>query len=376
MSRSNPQFSDSPSAKVSHPPPPFHGSYRPEDVTFLLRPVAIRPTDVAEKERLIQSGRRHYSEMLGAEGPPSRAYAALYDSALEAGALRMGVEAAKLAQALFRGRGRPVTLLSLVRAGVPLGVVLHRALRRLGADSAHYGISIVRDRGIDEVALDHVLARRPADSLVFVDGWTGKGAIASELDRSLAARPDLEPRLVVLADPAGRAWLSASGDDWLIPCGMLGATVSGLVSRSVLRPELVGPGQFHACTMQSHLSPHDVSRSFADRVWDATEAALEDARPAVWTTADRHRVRTTADRAVDRVAAWFGIDNRNRIKPGIAEATRAVLRRVPDRILVVDSADSELAPLSTLAAAAGVALEVVGPDLLPYRAVTLIRKVS
>ena len=47
----------------------FSGSYDPDDVTFLLKPVRLEPTAVAEKERLIQSGRRHYSEMISREGP-------------------------------------------------------------------------------------------------------------------------------------------------------------------------------------------------------------------------------------------------------------------------------------------------------------------
>jgi hypothetical protein len=39
---------------------------------------------------------------------------------------------------------------------------------------------------------------------VFVDGWTGKGAITGELSRTLKDRPGYpeQPRLVVLADPA------------------------------------------------------------------------------------------------------------------------------------------------------------------------------
>ena len=75
---------------MSVPAPPsghaagFHGSYEPSDIEFLLRPVAITPIGVEEKERLIQSGRRHYSEMLGAEGAPSPAYASLYRAALDA----------------------------------------------------------------------------------------------------------------------------------------------------------------------------------------------------------------------------------------------------------------------------------------------------
>lgn len=367
---------------MSVPAPPsghaagFHGSYDPGDIEFLLRPVAITPIGVEEKERLIQSGRRHYSEMLGAEGAPSPAYASLYRAALDAGAARFGQDAAALALTLFRGRGRPITLASLVRAGVPLGILLRRALAALGADVAHYGISIVRDRGIDAVALAHILARRPVHGLVFVDGWTGKGAIAAELAASLAGHPTLAPHLVTLADPAGRAWLSATGDDWLIPSGLLGATVSGLTSRSVLNEALVGPGQFHACAVQSHLAAHDVSRAFVEEVWPHVEAALGRVGPARWTEAEREAARLSAEGAIAAVAARFGVADRNRIKPGIAEATRAILRRVPGRVLVTDPDDPDLAALVTLTRSSGVALDVLGSALGPYRAVTVIRRVD
>ena len=41
----------------------FHGSYRPEDITFLLKQNVIQPTDVTQKERLIKSGEAHYSQI-------------------------------------------------------------------------------------------------------------------------------------------------------------------------------------------------------------------------------------------------------------------------------------------------------------------------
>lgn len=44
--------------------PPFSGSYLPDDVQFLLRPVTIDMTPVELKEQLIQSGQKHYSDML------------------------------------------------------------------------------------------------------------------------------------------------------------------------------------------------------------------------------------------------------------------------------------------------------------------------
>ena len=58
---------------------PFHGSYRAEQVTFLLKPIQLAPiADTAVKEALIQSGQKHYSEMLSPEYPPSARYLELF----------------------------------------------------------------------------------------------------------------------------------------------------------------------------------------------------------------------------------------------------------------------------------------------------------
>ncbi|MBC7475263.1 MAG: hypothetical protein H7263_13295, partial [Candidatus Sericytochromatia bacterium] len=45
----------------------FHGSYKSDDVTFLLKPINIQETDILSKEKLIQSGSKHYSEMISQE---------------------------------------------------------------------------------------------------------------------------------------------------------------------------------------------------------------------------------------------------------------------------------------------------------------------
>src|SRR4051794_4540118 len=157
----------------------FSGSYQPEDVVFLLKPVRLEPTPVAEKERLIQSGRRHYSEMLSREHRPSPAYLRLFHDALVREKARFAGHLISLARLIAGRHPGPVTLVSLARAGTPVGVLLGRILRRhLGRAAVHYSISIIRDRGIDEVALEHVLRLHPADSVAFVDGWTGKGVIA------------------------------------------------------------------------------------------------------------------------------------------------------------------------------------------------------
>ena len=55
----------------------------------------------------------------------------------------------------------------------------------MGIEVFHYSVSIIRDRGIDPIALDYILNRHSPESLLFVDGWTAKGAIAKELHRSI-----------------------------------------------------------------------------------------------------------------------------------------------------------------------------------------------
>lgn len=350
------------------------GSYLAEDVHFLLRPVAMELTDVLEKERLIQTHQKHYSEMISQEDAPSPIHMQLFERAMDQNGARMAADVQALALALdAHYQGPSIALVSFVRAGLPLGTLLRRALKRLGRNVEHYGISIVRDRGIDSVALEAVIAAHGAESVVFVDGWTGKGAIAGEIDRCLGRDPRFPhgPRLVVLADPCGRAWLAASAEDWIIPSGILGATVSGLVSRSIWPVD----GGLHGCVVYDNLRPHDVTRRFIERIESArSDVSVNAAQP--WSAAQATQLQSDALSVVNRLAAKFAISNLNRIKPGIAEATRAVLRRVPDQVLVRDRDDADVQLLIHLTDRAGIEVRQVGDELGPYRAVTIIRGVS
>jgi hypothetical protein len=355
--------------------PNFSGSYKADDVTFLLTPIGPQAAarlyvEPAAKEPLIQQGLRHYSEMISPESAPSAAYMAIFETALSRHGARMAREVAQLIRTIDARIDGPITLCSLVRAGVPLGVLLQRGLTSLGRDCVHFGISIIRDRGIDAVAMAHVLGQRPPQGVLFVDGWTGKGAIAAELEQTLSHWPELQPRMVVLADPAGRAWLAAGHHDWLIPSGILGSTVSGLISRSILNDQLVLPGEFHAALDLQNLASHDVSRRFVDLI--SANMQLELAGGAPLLPDAPIDIRQTACAVIDAIAKQHGIANRNRIKPGIAEATRAVLRRAPERILVAAGDDPDLDGLRHLAHERSVTVETPKTPLFPYRAVTII----
>lgn len=347
----------------------FSGSYLADDVEFLLQVLTIPTVNVLEKERLIQTGQKHYSQMLSEEPRPSVLHQQLYQQALAKGALRFAQDIQALALAVAPlAINQSVCLVSFVRAGLPIAIALKRALQRLGVSASHYGISIIRDKGLDRHALDDVLARHSPKSVFFVDGWTGKGAIAQELAQSLLAYPQLQNRLITLADPCGKAWLAASAEDWLIPSGVLGATVSGLVSRSVLTEQ-----GFHGCMPCLHLADVDVSQDFIEHI-DQQVAHLPTAVAAQpWTTVQAQHLQQQSQQVIDYFAHQYTVTNINRIKVGIAEATRAVMRRVPEKVFVRSYQDSDVALLLHLAQQTGVKIEEAGQDLAQYRALTIIR---
>ena len=371
----------------------FSGSYLPSEVTLLLDIVSadsvsdISPT---QKEALIQSGQRHYSDMLTLEKPPSATHEALYNQALAAGKQRMANDVTSLAFSLhqlfhaFVSASQPLILVSLVRAGLPIGVLLQKALSDASASyalaSQHYGVSIIRDRGLDPVALQYILQQHPHSPIVFVDGWTGKGAIYGELQRSLAQITDKRQQaqlfhqgegvipLLTLADPAGVAWLSASDDDWLMPASLLNSTVSGLISRTLYREPSDG---LHQAVYYDKLQPWDRSGEFIQTI-----DALRQQTPSPTPLTGKLLPTFATQSVIDDLAARFAISNRNRIKPTIAEATRAILRRDPECVLVNEMADGQdTALLRHLCEEKNIQL-IEDASIAPYQAVTIIKNRS
>ncbi|PPK95362.1 phosphoribosyltransferase-like predicted ribonucleoside biosynthesis protein [Kineococcus xinjiangensis] len=362
---------------------PGFGSYAPSDVRWLLTDLSgVRlEAPAEEREEAIQSGGAHYAESLPVEYQPSEEYSRLFAAALERGAERVALGVGVVAELLRRERGDGVVLASLARAGTPVGILLRRwAQRRWGLDWPHLAVSIVRGRGIDPVALRWLAAHHDPAAVVFVDGWTGKGAIVRELSAALeqhAARHGqvFSDDLAVLADPGECVRTFGSREDYLIPSACLNSTVSGLVSRTVLNDRLLRPGQFHGAKSYAELAGADVSAHFLDSVcahFDAVAARVPGLAGEV--TAGQRRATFAGWRAVEEVSTAYGIGDVNLVKPGVGETTRVLLRRVPWRVLVRPAAEladpGALEHLRLLAEQRGVPVEEV-PGLA-YSAMGLI----
>lgn len=350
----------------------FSGTFKQQDISYLLQPLEMSFTDVALKEKLIQNGEKHYSDMLSEESPPSAEQLSVFHGATKELSIRLKSEIQGLAQCIVeKVSARPIVLASLVRAGAPLGVLLYRAITRLGVPCEHYGISIIRDRGMDNNALSYIESQHGTEGIVFVDGWVGKGAILTQLREALKGREGypLEPRLVVLADPCKIAWLSASDEDWLIPFGILGAPVAGLISRSVYQKE-----GYHGCVVYSDLSQCDQTSWFINTV---DSAEVDD---GMTYGAKQWHCCSIRSKQCEGVVNWvmseFDVTKKNYVKPGIAEATRAVMRRVPELVLVSDKKDKNLEVLMSLCEKRGVKVIEVGDKISPYFAITVIKKVG
>lgn len=351
-------------------------SYDPAEVTFLLADISDVPLelDVAEREQAIQAG-RNYAEMLPVEYAPGGRYLDLFAASLADGARELAVHVGVVAEMVLAERGSAAVLVSLARAGTPVGILLRRWAQQVhGLELPHYSVSIVRGVGIDTVALDHVAARHDPAAVVFVDGWTGKGAIVQELQQALDAYdgPRFPHDLAVLADPGACASLFGTREDVLIPSACLNSTVCGLVSRTVYRRDLVPPGSFHAAKVYRELAGSDRSAAFLDAISGQFTAVREEVGrrwPQVHAGDRAVTFRGLAE--VERLQAEFGLPSIHLVKPGVGEATRVLIRRLPWKLLVRPNRRAHLEHLLVLAEERGV--PVVDHAEMSYSCVGLVR---
>ncbi|MGV9502126.1 phosphoribosyltransferase [Streptomyces sp. NPDC003642] len=359
---------------------PAFSSYAPEEVGWLLQDLSDvtleAPTE--EREEAIQSGGAHYAESLPVEYQPSEQYQALFHAALEDSAARIAQAVGVVTETVLAERSPRPVLVSLARAGTPVGILMRRWARyRHGLDLPHYAVSIVRGRGIDANALRWLAGHHDPRDVVFVDGWTGKGAITRELAQALTEfeKSDgitgFDPEIAVLADPGSCVRTYGTREDFLIPSACLNSTVSGLISRTVLRADLVGPHDFHGAKFYRELAATDVSVTFLDAVSarfpEVADAACAQAGELL--AADRSPT-WEGWAAVERISEEYGIHDVNLVKPGVGETTRVMLRRVPWKVLARAGAGSDLDHVRLLAEQRGVPVEEVAD--LPYTCVGLI----
>jgi len=349
----------------------FSGSYLKEDVEFLVKIIDIDFTDIADKEKLIQSKKSHYSEMISKEYEPTEAYLEVFYKAFELNKERFARDILTLAY--YLSLKKDIVLVSLLRAGTPIGVLVKRVLKDIfNKDVAHYSISIIRDREIDNLALKYIYKNHSKREFIFIDGWTGKGVINRELkifirDFNIQNNLNISDALYVISDIASVADFSVGNDDYLIPSSALNSTISGLVSRSILNDKYIKEGDFHGCKYYQEYAKSDLSLWFINSIMEIIQSLKIDKIPLLSKNDLLHKdINSFLKGIQDR----FDIKDINYIKPGIGEATRVLLRRVPYLILFKDLEAKETQHLILLAKEKGV--KFIEERNLPYMALAVI----
>mgnify|MGYP002511574061 CR=1 FL=1 len=344
-------------------------SYSEQDVILLLKDITglVQPQSTNEREAQIQAG-KHYSEMLPIEYVPTDEYMEVYREALEIFAKPNADAIGCLADKIIKARGKDVVLVSLARAGIPIGILLKRyLLYKYHIEVPHYSVSIIRGKGIDDNAMKYLLGRFKPEQLLFVDGWIGKGAILNELKKNIAAYEGVSPEIAVAADPANVTELCGTHEDILIPSSCLNCTVSGLISRTFLRSDIIGTGDYHGAAYYGELADFDLSYDFIHTI------------ESHFTKEPEEKAGNRNGQGMDevrKIAEKFGINDINFIKPGIGESTRVLLRRIPWKVLIDERYKNsrELRHLIRLAEEKNVPVEIY--PLKHYKCCGIIKKIA
>lgn len=354
----------------------FHGSYLESDVIFLLKiATTMQEIDILKKEELIQSGKKHYSEMLSPEYEPSEEYLNIFYKAVEVNAQKLAKHLLYLAKEINKFDN--FTLVSLARAGTPMGVLLKRILKEnFNKDIPHYSISIIKDRSVDENAIKYILDKH-GENLVFIDGWTGKGSISGELKKNIKDfnekhNCNIPDKIYVVSDISGSADFCSTNEDYLIPSSILNSTVSGLISRTVLSTD-INENDFHSCKYYKEFENKDLSLWFVDKIM-LELSNLNLIENLEFENYFYDKLNENSKNFISKIQKDFNISKVDYIKPGICETTRVLLRRFPEKILVKDIKSAEINHLLLLAQEKNVS--VIEYQEMPYKAVGLISKLT
>jgi hypothetical protein len=343
------------------------GSYALEDVEFLLKEISglIIEKNNEFRENAIQSG-THYSEMLPIEYHPTGEYMKIFYETLEESKVKLATLVSVLSRKILTTRGNNLILVSLARAGTPIGILVRRYIKyKYNISLKHYSLSIIRDKGIDENAMLFILKNHPNCDIQFIDGWTGKGVIQDTLidacdNLNKKFNLSLNPSLAVLSDPAYCTNLFGTREDFLIPSACLNSTVSGLMSRTVHNSSIIGKKDYHGAKYYKEWESIDVSNYFIDKIsneFGNLLRAYESQLSLVPVAHNIHRpYRGLED--ISTIKSKYQITNINLIKPGVGETTRVLLRRIPWKILINSEHNPNLRHIEKLAEERKVPLEL------------------
>ena len=336
-------------------------SYDKNDVTMLIKDLTgkVVPVSVAEKDKRVEAGEFERSIMIK-EYPMAQEYEDYIMATMDNYIQKTAMAVAGVAEQIYADKGKDLVLVSIIRAGIPMAILIKRYLEhKYNVKVPHYAVSLVK--GLDDNAMKHILARHKAEGLQFIDGWTGKGTVTNELVESAKHYEGVDASLAVLSDVTGLAKYAGIREDFAVPSAPMNACATGLVSITIFNNELVGPEDFHGAMYLEELEEHDHSREFIDKV---TKYLYDDSLTVPKPTTSKIVLECP------EVSKALGKDMK-KLNPGINEAARAILRRNLEELLVCDKNDYDVQTIMHLAEMKGVPVREY--PLKTYKAISVAK---
>ena len=327
------------------------------DCIFLLKDLTdkIKEITIEEKENLIRSG-VSYSEMISKESIPSEDIKNIFLNILNRDKKLIAYYVAKISEIIYRKKGNKLVIVSLARAGTPYGILIRKYVKlKYKVDIPHYSISIIRGKGIDANALKYILNKNREANIQFVDGWTGKGSITKELNKSIddfnnKNKTNIDNSLAVISDPAKLCKVCGTREDFGIATCCLNSTVSGLISRTIHNEKYIGKYEFHGAKTLYYLKEQDCSQYFIDEINKEFNKINIDYKDLVLEIEDKEY----SVKIVNKIRELYDVNNINNIKLSVGESARVLLRRDPRVVLVKNKADKNVEHIIKLAEEKGV----------------------
>lgn len=347
----------------------IRGSYN-KDCIFLLKDLTgiLKEISVEEKENLIAKG-ISYSNFISKEEKPSEEIEKLFLKMVSEQASKIAEYVAILAERIYKEKSNELVVVSLARAGTPYGILIRKYLKiKYDINIKHYSVSIIRGKGIDFNALKYILEENKNAKIQFVDGWTGKGSIINELNKSIAEfnniyNQNVDISLAVIADPAKLCKVYGTREDISVPNSVLNSTVSGLISRTILNDECINEDDFHGAINISYLKEHDYSDYYVEEISKCFPKIVE--------LKDVEDVDKEYSKQISKEIKFkYNVDDINKVKLSIGEASRVLLRRKARVVLLKDINDKEVKQLVILAKDKNVPIEIYKES--DYKAIAII----
>lgn len=348
--------------------PTLMSTYPSEDVTFLLKDLS----DVlVEREVEDREESPDFGKFLPTEYEPSAAYLSLFYEMLGELAGKVALSVGTVSEMILARNGQKTVLASLRSAGTPAGVLIRRYLKMIhNIEVSHYSHGLIKGLGIDRNALTYMVQQHPDYHIQFVDSWTGKGASLKRLIENVSEfnsvyNTRISGEMAALADPGHCVSTFGTRDDFLIPNALLNSHVNGLISRTVVPDEFIGPDDFYGAKFYKQWIEQDVSNLYVDTISSKFMSIANDARNQAKQYLANPELTEATWRGIQDIKAIqerFAIEDMNLVKPGVGETTRFLLKRAPSLILVKDINNPYLKHVLQLAEERGVRIEVY-PDL-------------